>query len=98
MCYIFFKIFKNLGGASYNVILGVRILSTVGIEVEHSVTNLVAHWISLGQKRFGKSKGKKQSLCFGSQTEGLEAPNRSETTRNRKIRQFCNSLMIQKKI
>ena len=30
------------------------------------------------------------------ETEGLEAPNRSETTRNRKFRQFCNFPMIEK--
>ena len=50
MCYIFFKNFKNLGGASYNVIWGVRILSTVGIEVEHSVTNLVAVCLEISEK------------------------------------------------
>ena len=32
------------------------------------------------------------------ETEVLEVPNRSETTRNRKFRQFCNSLMVRKKI
>ena len=42
LCYIFFKNYKNLRGASSNIILGARIFSTVGIEVEHSVTNLVA--------------------------------------------------------
>ena len=50
LCYIFFKIFKNLRGASYNVILGARIFSTVGIEVEHSVTNLVAVWLEISEK------------------------------------------------
>ena len=40
VCYIFFKIFKKLRGVSSNIILGARILSAVGIEVEHSVTNL----------------------------------------------------------
>ena len=40
LCYIFFKNYKNLRGASSNIILGARIFSTVGIEVEHSVTNL----------------------------------------------------------